>query len=252
MQSWPMPELQLQYSANTDCWLPQLPCKMNQRQCSETVGMPACGITYRFFSCTGSFSKMKIESGLGCYCLVKSCLDSLVTPWTIAHQASLSMGFFRQEYRSGQPFPSPTDLPDPGMEPQSPALQADSLLSEPPGKPLATSRGMFFLIKEFDSQGKDHLGNFCHSQKVNFQRKTPAVPVYLMLFSWQEFSSETFYIKGMIINIQFSTEIAMIFLSKCTNYPLLSFIAQRKKKLYNSRHFVQERRGNEYHMACLL
>ena len=42
------------------------------------------------------------------------------------------------------------------------------------------------------------------------------------------------------------------FLSKCTNYPLSSFIARRKKKLCNSRHFVQERRGNEYHMACLL
>ena len=76
------------------------------------------------------------------------------------------------------------DLPDPGIELQSPALQADSLLSEPPGKPLATSKGIFFLIKEFDSQGKDHLGNFCRSRKVNLQRKTPAVPVYLMLFSW--------------------------------------------------------------------
>ena len=62
------------------------------------------------------------------------------------------------------------DLPDPGIELQSPALQADSLLSEPPGKPLATSKGIFFLIKEFDSQGKDHLGNFCPSRKVNLQR----------------------------------------------------------------------------------
>ena len=44
------------------------------------------------------------------------------------------MGFFRQEYWSGLPFPSPGDLPDPGIEPGSPALQADSLLSEPPGK----------------------------------------------------------------------------------------------------------------------
>jgi len=46
------------------------------------------------------------------------------------------MGFSRQDYWSELPFPSPGDLPDPGIEPVSPALQADSLLSEPPGKPL--------------------------------------------------------------------------------------------------------------------
>ena len=57
------------------------------------------------------------------------------TPWTVACQTPLSMGFSRQEYWSGLPFPSPGDLPDPGMEPGSPALQAGSLLSEPAGKP---------------------------------------------------------------------------------------------------------------------
>ena len=57
-----------------------------------------------------------------------------VTPWTVAHQAPLSVGSSRQEYWSGLPFPSPGDLPDPGIEPRSPALQADALTSEPPGK----------------------------------------------------------------------------------------------------------------------
>ena len=57
-------------------------------------------------------------------------------PWTVVYQASLSMGFSRQEYWSGVPFPSPGDLPDPGVEPRSPALQADALPSEPPGKIL--------------------------------------------------------------------------------------------------------------------
>ena len=52
-----------------------------------------------------------------------------VTPWTVACQAPLSMGFFRQEYWSGLPFPSPGDLSDPGIEPRSPAMQADSLPS---------------------------------------------------------------------------------------------------------------------------
>ena len=53
------------------------------------------------------------------------------TPWTVAYQAPLSMGFSRQEYWSGLPFPSPGDLPDPGIEPGSPALEADALTSEP-------------------------------------------------------------------------------------------------------------------------
>ena len=57
-----------------------------------------------------------------------------VTPWTVAHQAPLSMAFSRQEYWSGFPFPSPGDLPNPGIEPRSPALQADTLTPEPPGK----------------------------------------------------------------------------------------------------------------------
>ena len=56
-------------------------------------------------------------------------------PWTVVYQASLSMGFSRQEYWSGLPFPSPGDLPDPGIEPRSPALQEDAFPSEPPRKP---------------------------------------------------------------------------------------------------------------------
>ena len=58
----------------------------------------------------------------------------LATPWTVTHQAPLSVGFPRQEYWSGLPFLSPEDLPNSGIEPRSPALQADSLPSEPPGE----------------------------------------------------------------------------------------------------------------------
>ena len=58
------------------------------------------------------------------------------TLWTVAYQAPPSMGFSRQEYWSGLPFPSPGDLPNPGIEPRSPALEADALTSEPPGKPI--------------------------------------------------------------------------------------------------------------------
>ena len=65
-----------------------------------------------------------------------SCVQLFATPWTVAYQAPLSMEFSRQEYWSGLPFPSPGDLPHPGIEPRSPTLQADVLPSEPPGKSL--------------------------------------------------------------------------------------------------------------------
>ena len=58
-----------------------------------------------------------------------------VTVWTVAWQASLSMEFSRQEYWSGLPFPSPGDFPDPGIQPGSPALQADSLPLSHQGSP---------------------------------------------------------------------------------------------------------------------
>ena len=67
---------------------------------------------------------------LGGVLVAKSC-PPLGTPWTVARQAPLSMGFSRQEYWSELPFPSPGDLPGPGIEPGSPALQANSLPSEP-------------------------------------------------------------------------------------------------------------------------
>ena len=61
-------------------------------------------------------------------------------PWTVAHQVPLSMGFSRQEYRTGLPFPSPGDLPNPGIKPRSPTLRADFLPSEPPGKLIKKDR----------------------------------------------------------------------------------------------------------------
>ena len=64
-----------------------------------------------------------------------SCVRLFVTPWTVAHQASRSVGFSRQEYWSGLPCLSPGDFPSPGIKPESPTLQADSLSTELPGKP---------------------------------------------------------------------------------------------------------------------
>ena len=73
-----------------------------------------------------------------CYSLSR--VQFFATPQTVACQAPLSMGFSRQEYWSGLPFTSPGDLPNPAIEPRSPPLQADSLPSEPPGKPQATPK----------------------------------------------------------------------------------------------------------------
>ena len=65
-----------------------------------------------------------------------SCVQPSVTPWALAYQAPLSMEFSKQEYWSGLPFPPPGDLPNPGIKPRSPTLQADALPSEPPGKQI--------------------------------------------------------------------------------------------------------------------
>ena len=75
------------------------------------------------------------SGGGGCGLVTKLC-PTLVTLWTVASQDPLSMGFSRQEYWSGLPFPPPRNLPNPGIKPRSPALQADSLLTELQGKPL--------------------------------------------------------------------------------------------------------------------
>ena len=88
-------------------------------------------------------------SDVTCYSVVlvaKSCL-ALLDPMDCSRQAPLSMGFPRQEYWSGLPFPLPGDLPDPGIKPRSSALQADTLPSEPPGKPLTASVSLFLFCK---------------------------------------------------------------------------------------------------------
>ena len=81
----------------------------------------------------------------------KSC-PTLAIPWTVACQAPLSMGFSRQEYWNGLPFPSPGDRPNPGMEPGSPALQVDSLPAELPRK------SELIIIHHFNANGDNKFG----------------------------------------------------------------------------------------------
>ena len=71
-----------------------------------------------------------------------------MTPWTVAHQAPLSTEFSWQGYWTGLPFPSPGDLPNPGIEPRFHALQADALPSEPPGKPSLLGKDALKLVGE--------------------------------------------------------------------------------------------------------
>ena len=93
------------------------------------------------------------------YCV--SC-STISDSQTLAHQSSLSMGFSRQEYWSGLPCPPPGNLPNPGVESRSPALQADSLLSEPLGKPPITGKvNLSYLIKGVSAM-------FLHSKVMAF------------------------------------------------------------------------------------
>ena len=99
--------------------------QLEQVHCSMS-GSNGCFLTcIQFFQQAGkvkSFSRVQL----------------FATSWTVAHQALPSMEFSRQEYWSGLPFPSPEDLPDPGIESRSPSLQADASPSEPLGKPMGS------------------------------------------------------------------------------------------------------------------
>ena len=92
---------------------PQLTSSISFRGGDASLSVSCLSLLWLYISCGGDL-------------FTKSCLTP-VTPWTVACQVPQSMGFSRQEYWSGLPFPSPGDLPDPGIEPGSPALHADSL-----------------------------------------------------------------------------------------------------------------------------
>ena len=123
----------------------------------KKMEIPDClGVNYQFQDTTEvikavlnlylSFSLSKSLSHVWCF----------ANPWTVTRQAPLSLGFSRQEYRSGLPLPSPGDLPDPGTEPGSPALQADSLPSEPAGKPWICIKQPYLKIHGHLLEQKPH------------------------------------------------------------------------------------------------
>ena len=102
----------------------------------STIPLPArvYRIIFRFKCDEATYYLVVVVVVLVVVKVTQSC-PTLATPWTVAHKVLLSTGFSRQEYWSGLPFPSPGDLPDPGIESMSPSLQADSLPTELGGKP---------------------------------------------------------------------------------------------------------------------
>ena len=115
-----------------------LSCKVltvRKAVCMRGQGICQKSLYFAFnFAVTNIINNYKLTMMLRSSLVAQSCL-TLCDPMTVAHQAPHFMGFSRQEYWSGLPFPSPGDFPDPGIKPRSPALQADSLLTELQGKP---------------------------------------------------------------------------------------------------------------------
>ena len=127
---------------------------------------------------------LKLINGLSQWKWSCSVVSNSATPWTVARQAPPSMGFSRWDYWIGLPFPSPGDLPDPRIEPKSPALQAYSLLSEPPRNPISVVGTKYNILSvgHMDLPLQPLLGPheplFCQQEK---HLPTPG-PVYLGTF----------------------------------------------------------------------
>ena len=98
-----------------------------------TIFQSSCTILQQFIPST-MYGGFNFSTSFCCFQSL-SRVQLFATPWTVSRQAPLSMGFSRQEYWSGLPFPSPGDVPDPGIEPTCPALAGRFLTAEPPGKP---------------------------------------------------------------------------------------------------------------------
>ena len=94
---------------------------------------------------TQNYIRVTVRTFTICEGKLLSCVQLFLTPWTVAHQAPPPMGFSRQEYCSGLPFPSPGDLPDAGMEPMTLASAGGFFTAEPTGKPI-------YLIQQANSK----------------------------------------------------------------------------------------------------
>ena len=112
-----------------------------------------------------------------CGLVTKSCL-TLASQGTVASQAPLSTGFSRQEYWSGLLFPPPGDLCNPGIEPRSPTLQADSLPAEPQGKPKNTGVGSLSLLQRIFPTQESTWG-LLHCRQILYKLRYQGSPVWI-------------------------------------------------------------------------
>ena len=117
--------------------------------------------------------------------------------WTIACQAPLSTGFSRQEYWSGLPCLPPGDLPNPGIEPRYPALQVDSLLSEPPGKPKDTGVSSLSLLWG-DFLTQESNWGLLHCRWILYQLNYPRSPRPTIGLSIMKVKSES--VSGLVMS----------------------------------------------------
>ena len=101
---------------------------------------------------------LQVEVVCVCLCVWAQSYPTLCNPWTVGHQAPLSMGFSRQEYWTGLPFPPPGDLPDPGIEPASPALAGRFSITALLGKPVS----FLYILNYFKFSIKYHFNLFWH------------------------------------------------------------------------------------------
>ena len=118
-----------------------------QGPCSEILPFPPSPWAVRAVIRASETSRWGLCMCVCVLCLVAQSCPTLCSPRTVARQAPLSMGFSRQEYWSGLLCPPPGDLPNPGIEPRFPALQADSLPPEPPGKTKNIGVGSLSLLQ---------------------------------------------------------------------------------------------------------
>ena len=106
-----------------------------------------------------------------------------VTPWTVAHQTALSVEFSSKEYWSGLPFPSPGDLPVPGIKPRSPAFQEDSLPSKPPGK-IYTVYKLLWCLPKFLKLSEIHT-----FLPIDSLKDMAIIKIWQSVLTWQTFAT---------------------------------------------------------------
>ena len=145
---------------------------------SHWTTLEAPNLTFLWCVCQNYETNTRHHYQLSCAVKLLSRVQLFATPWTVACQTSPSMGFSRQKYWSGLPYPSPGDPPNPEIKPGSPALQADSLLIEPPGNPyfinstpdLIWISPNFPLMSTLFVQGSNpgsHISLSCHISFVS-------------------------------------------------------------------------------------